>query len=97
LHSKSTVELRLSERQSTERPINRTRKKKDNGTCQVHVFENCDEENINEWLLIDTNNPGYKILSDDEIVHSLFEEDGTEGEENETDDFTEGDLKAVSF
>jgi hypothetical protein len=56
---------------------------------QVHIFENSDEENINEWLLMDTNNPGYQILSDDEIVRSLFEEDGTEGEENETDGLTE--------
>ncbi|KAL4084322.1 hypothetical protein QTP88_028146 [Uroleucon formosanum] len=62
---------------------------------QVHVFENCDEENINEWLLMDTNDPGYQILSDDEIVRSLFEEDDTEEEENEIDDLnlilTEGE------
>ncbi|KAL4084640.1 hypothetical protein QTP88_027568 [Uroleucon formosanum] len=52
----------------------------------VHVFGDCDEENINEWLLMDTNDPGYQILSDDEIVRSLFEE-----EENEIDDLTEGE------
>ncbi|KAL4112594.1 hypothetical protein QTP88_016347 [Uroleucon formosanum] len=55
---------------------------------QVHVFGDCDEENINEWLLMDTNDPEYQILSDYEIVRILFEEDDTEEEENETDDFT---------
>jgi hypothetical protein len=40
---------------------------------------------------LDTNNPGYQIFSDDEIVRSLFEEDDTEGEENEIDDLTEGE------
>lgn len=58
---------------------------------QVHVFSDCDEENISEWLLMDTNDPGYQILSDDEIVRNLFEEDETEEEENETDDLTEGE------
>ena len=33
---------------------------------------------------MDTNDPGYQILSDDEIVRNLFEED-------ETDDLTEGE------
>ncbi|KAL4147899.1 hypothetical protein QTP88_002226 [Uroleucon formosanum] len=58
---------------------------------QVHVFGDCDEENINKWLLMDTNDPGYQILSNDEIVRSLFEEDDTEEEENEIDDLTEGE------
>jgi len=31
---------------------------------------------------MDTNDPGYQILSDDEIVRNLFEEDETEEEEN---------------
>jgi len=35
---------------------------------------------------MDTHDPGYQILSDDEIVCSLFE-----GEENETDNLTEGE------
>lgn len=40
---------------------------------------------------MDTIDPEYHIHSDDEIVHSVFEEDNTEGEENETDDdLTEG-------
>jgi len=58
---------------------------------QVHVFRDCDGENISEWLLMDTNDPGYQILSDDEIVRNLFEEDETEEKENETDDLTEGE------
>ena len=58
---------------------------------QVDVFGNCDEENTNEWSFMDTNDPGYQILSDDEIVRSLFEEGNTEEEENETDDLTEGE------
>jgi hypothetical protein len=52
----------------------------------VYVFGDCNEENINEWLLMDTNDPGYQILSDDEIIRSLFEKDKTEG-----DDLTEGE------
>jgi hypothetical protein len=40
---------------------------------------------------MDTNNPGYHIFLNDEIVRNLFEEDGTEGEKNETDDLTEGE------
>jgi len=62
---------------------------------QVHVFGNCDEENIHEWLLIDTNDPGNKILSDDEIARILFGKDYTEEEENETDDLTEGENGSI--
>jgi hypothetical protein len=40
---------------------------------------------------MDTNDPKYQILSDKEIVRSLFEEDDTKGEENETDNLTEGE------
>lgn len=41
---------------------------------------------------LDTNDPGYKILSDHEIVHNLVEESDTEGEKNKTDDdLTEGE------
>jgi hypothetical protein len=40
---------------------------------------------------MDTNDPGYQILSDDEIIRSLFEKDDTEGKENETDDLIEGE------
>lgn len=35
---------------------------------------------------MDTNDPGYKILSDHEIVHSLVEKSDTEGAKNKTDD-----------
>lgn len=31
---------------------------------QVNVFKDCDEENINKWLLVDINDPGYRILYD---------------------------------
>lgn len=40
--------------------------------------------NINEWLLMDTIDPGYQILLDDEIFSSVLEEGNIEGEENET-------------
>lgn len=49
---------------------------------QVHVLRDCHEDNINNWLLIDTNDPGYSTFSDDEIVHNVVEESDTEGEEN---------------
>jgi hypothetical protein len=55
------------------------------------VWELCDEQNIHEWSLMDINDPGYQILSDDEIIRSLYEVNNTECEENETDDLTEGE------
>lgn len=52
------------------------------GISQVHVLKDCDKDNINEWLLIDINDHGYNIFSDDELVYSLVEEGKTEGKEN---------------
>lgn len=53
---------------------------------QIDVLKGCNEVNVNGWLLMDTNDPGYNILSDDEIVHNLVEECYTEREENKIDD-----------
>lgn len=52
---------------------------------QVYISRDYDEDNINEWLPMDTNDPGYNTLSEDEIVHILIEEGDSEGEENKTD------------
>lgn len=40
---------------------------------QVYVFGDCNEDNVSKWLLMDINDPGYEIISDDEIVRILFE------------------------
>ncbi|KAG8296476.1 hypothetical protein J6590_056035 [Homalodisca vitripennis] len=33
-------------------------------------FEECDQENINEWLEYDADNPGYELLSDDILAQA---------------------------
>lgn len=63
-----------------------------NGISQVHVLRDYDKDNINEWLLMGTNDPGYNILLDDKIVYNLIDEDNTERKENKTDnDLTVGE------
>jgi hypothetical protein len=41
---------------------------------------------------MDTNDPGHQMLSDDETVRSLFEENNTKEVKNETDDLTEDEI-----
>lgn len=38
-------------------------------------FEQCDENDASEWLAVDNNDPGYQILSDQEIVSMVSKED----------------------
>ncbi|VVC25162.1 DNA binding HTH domain, Psq-type,Homeobox domain-like,HTH CenpB-type DNA-binding domain,DDE superfamily [Cinara cedri] len=56
---------------------------------QVYVLRDCEEEDINEWLLMDTIDPGYHVLSDNEIVRSVNKEGDTEEDDTEEDDTEE--------
>ena len=49
---------------------------------KVSVFAECDEKNVNEWLSMDSDDPGYQLLTDDEIVHELLHD----GDPTEVDD-----------
>lgn len=51
---------------------------------QVPGFEECDNANIDDWLNCDVDDPGYQILSDEEIVQQI-KDDNQEIEEEEDD------------
>ena len=36
-------------------------------------FEQCDKNDASEWLAVDDNDPGYQILSDQEIADMVSE------------------------
>lgn len=86
------MKFQLFERQSTGRSIIRTIK---NGfiycnkplilfrecISQVLILSNCDEENINEWLIMDIIDLGYNILSNN-MNYSLVGKGDTEGKKN---------------
>ncbi|KAG8307108.1 hypothetical protein J6590_031507 [Homalodisca vitripennis] len=38
-------------------------------------FEQCDKDDAMEWLAVDSNDPGYQILTDQEIADMLNEEE----------------------
>ncbi|KAK4881242.1 hypothetical protein RN001_004561 [Aquatica leii] len=42
---------------------------------KLNRFEECDIDDGMEWLAIDSNNPGYQILTDDEIANMLLNKD----------------------
>ncbi|KAK9751248.1 Tc5 transposase DNA-binding domain [Popillia japonica] len=50
-------------------------------------FEQCDKDDAMEWLGVDSNDPGYQILTDQEIADMLNDEDtdtiGSEGDDAE--------------
>lgn len=50
-------------------------------------FEECDEQNINEWLNCDLDDPGYQIMTDEEIVEHIQLAD--KEDEEDYDDFTD--------
>ncbi|XP_067136655.1 jerky protein homolog-like [Centruroides vittatus] len=50
-------------------------------------FEECDEENIQDWLKCDVDDPGYQVLSDDEIIAGVIDDqDPCDDEEEPSDD-----------
>lgn len=38
-------------------------------------FEQCDENDAREWLAVDNNDPGYQMLTDEEIAAMVYEDD----------------------
>lgn len=67
------------------------------GISNVHILRDWDEENINEWLLIDTIDPGYHIISDDERVRSVFKDDTVMEEIETNDDLTVSEFGLSHF
>ncbi|XP_067136916.1 jerky protein homolog-like [Centruroides vittatus] len=54
---------------------------------ECYGFEECDNENIQDWLECDADDPGYQILSDDEIIASVIDnQDPCDDEEEPSDD-----------
>lgn len=53
---------------------------------QAPGFEKCDKPNIEEWLNCDVDDPGYQILTDEEIVQQIKDENREMKEEEEEDD-----------
>ncbi|KAK9693139.1 DDE superfamily endonuclease [Popillia japonica] len=52
-------------------------------------FEGCDKANIDDWLNCDVDDPGYQILSDEEIVQQIKDNNQKVGEEEEDGEDTE--------
>lgn len=52
-------------------------------------FEECDNANIDDWLNCDIDDPGYQILSDEEIVQQIKDDNQEVGEEEEDGEDTE--------
>lgn len=49
-------------------------------------FEECDQENIQDWLECDVDDPGYQVLTDDEIIASVInDQDPCDDEEEPSD------------
>lgn len=46
----------------------------------------CDEANVEEWLWIDASDPGYTILSDDEIVQRVTNPEIVETDVSDSDE-----------
>ena len=51
----------------------------------ISQFKNCNKE-VNNWLQVDVADPGFQLLTDEEIVESL-----NECNENETDSDEDGE------
>ncbi|KAJ8886665.1 hypothetical protein PR048_012877 [Dryococelus australis] len=53
-------------------------------------FEECDKENIQDWLECDVNDPGYQVLTDNEIIASVInDQDPCDNKEEPSSDHTE--------
>ena len=46
----------------------------------------CDETNVEEWLQIDASDPGYAILSDDEILQTVTHPETVETDDSDSDE-----------
>lgn len=64
----------------------------DQSTCEMLIHEldgNLTNEDVSSWLNSDSSDPGYQLLSDDEIIDSITthipDDDGSDEEEDESD------------
>jgi hypothetical protein len=53
---------------------------------QSPCFEECDQENIHEWLDCDEDDPGYEVQTDDEIIASVQRHNEDDNEEPDDDE-----------
>ncbi|KAK9882186.1 hypothetical protein WA026_019699 [Henosepilachna vigintioctopunctata] len=63
----------------------------------LSIGEGCDEENIKEWLNYDSEDPGFQILTDEEIIEDLNSNEREDEEETETEDVTHVPSHAEAF
>ncbi|UYV70864.1 hypothetical protein LAZ67_8000911 [Cordylochernes scorpioides] len=47
------------------------------------VFKECDQKDIQDWLECDVDDPGYQLLTDDEIIKSVVDDQGSNDNEEE--------------
>lgn len=51
-------------------------------------FEECDQENIHEWLECDEDDPGHELLTDDDIIaQTQVPKDDTDDDDDQDDDY----------
>lgn len=63
----------------------------------LSIGEGCDEENIKEWLNCDREDPGFQILTDEEIIEDLNSNEREDEEETETGDIYQVASHAEAF
>ena len=70
-------ELRENE-QTEEQQQLQTFEEISNLAARLPGFEQCDKNDLHEWLESDIGDPGFQILTNDEIVESVFAETNNE-------------------
>ncbi|KAF9420935.1 hypothetical protein HW555_002918 [Spodoptera exigua] len=63
----------------------------------LSIGEGCDKENIMEWLNCDSEDPGFQILTDQEIIEDLNSNEREDEEETETGDVCQEPSHAEAF
>lgn len=63
----------------------------------LSIGEGCDDKNITEWLNCDSEDPGFQILTDEEIIDDLNSNDREDEEETETGDAFQVPSHAEAF
>ncbi|PSN56241.1 hypothetical protein C0J52_00377 [Blattella germanica] len=56
------------------------------GVAATARFQECDQENIRNWLECDVDDPGHQVLTDDEIIASVIDDQDLCDEEEEPSD-----------
>ncbi|CAG4996900.1 unnamed protein product [Parnassius apollo] len=63
----------------------------------LNIDEGCDEENIMEWLNCDSEDSGFQILTDEEIIENLNSNEREDEEGTETGDVCQVPSHAEAF